>query len=200
MTAPVEIRTRPEDRFAEHLAALAEREDRAALAELRRGLGKEPGEVAGAYRLVAAWLSPTAGRHEEQAYYLAATLFGLHPQSWRPGDVDEDNAGERHRGDRNLGASLAWLARERGREGVERRFVALLDCDRGALPAHLRHAVALLRTEDVPVDWAQLIRDIRVWDAPHRRVQRRWARAFWGGQALEPAEPAAATAPTEDDD
>lgn len=87
---------------------------------------------------------------------------------------------------------------EGGEPGVERRFVALLNCHRDDLPAHLRHAVGLLKSKEIPVDWAELLHDILRWDSESRSVQRAWARAFWGraGRSDDDAQPAddAATA------
>ena len=65
-------------------------------------------------------------------------------------------------------------------ESVDRRFTVLLGANREDLPQHLRHAVSLLKSKDVPVDWARLLDDLKWWDDDDRRVQRRWAKAFWG--------------------
>ena len=66
------------------------------------------------------------------------------------------------------------------RELAEKRFVALLNCHQEDLPDHLRHAVSLLRSKEIPIDWARLLRDLRWWHREDKRVQRDWARAFWG--------------------
>jgi CRISPR system Cascade subunit CasB len=39
--------------------------------------------------------------------------------------------------------------------------------------------VSLLKGRSVPVDWAQLLRDLQEWEWESRSVQRAWARAFW---------------------
>ena len=73
-------------------------------------------------------------------------------------------------------------------DGVERRFVALLNSDEEDLPGRLRHAVGLLKSKDIPVDWRQLLSDLLRWEYADRQVHRRWSRDFWaGGQALEQA-------------
>lgn len=172
-------------RFANYLRQLAERDDRAALAALRRGVGKPPGAVAEMNRYVVPWLptSPWA----DDAYYQVAALFALHGESWR---------GERDRWRSNLGASFARLGDD---AGAERRFVALLNAHRDDLMAHVRRAVTLLRARDVAVDWGQLLRDILAWDHPERWVQRRWARAYWGHPKASTAEGAAITGDAEID-
>jgi CRISPR system Cascade subunit CasB len=65
-------------------------------------------------------------------------------------------------------------------EGAEHRFTALLGAHREELEHHLRSAVSLLKSHDVPVDWEQLLRDIRWWGGAARRVERSWASAYWG--------------------
>lgn len=81
---------------------------------------------------------------------------------------------------RNFGASMAALKQKAESEGPERRFVGLLTCDREELSDHLRRAVALLKGNEIAVDWEQLLRDVQRWDRVERPVQRAWARAFWG--------------------
>lgn len=166
------------ERFAAYLSGLAQREDRAALAALRRGLGKPAGTAPEMYPYIVPWLSPSASRWEEDAVYLVASLFALHPLSWPEGDS----------GARSFGSSFGRLARLTGSEGPERRFVALLGCPSEGLPDHLRQAVGLLKSKLVPVHWAQLLRDIRNWSSERRTVQRRWARDFWGTPAPEDAD------------
>ncbi len=153
---------------------LAKRQDRAALAALRRGLGKGPGEAPEMFPIIVPLLpSARLPPWEEACAYLVASLFGFYPDgSWR----GEDDG----RWSRNLGASLRLLANRMDSAGPERRLIALLNSDRDDLGAHLRGVVALLRGQAIPIDWTQLGHDVLGWDRPSREVQRRWATAFWG--------------------
>lgn len=151
-------------RFIEHLEGL--REDRGALAALRRGLGQPPGTAAEQFRYVVPWLAASCSRQEEEAFFLVAGLFSLHPEAGGSGDIG------------------AHMARARDPQGdnvaIERRFTALLAAHPDDLPFYLRQAVSFLRSKEVPVDWNQLLTDIRAWSHPDRYVQRRWARSYWG--------------------
>jgi CRISPR system Cascade subunit CasB len=49
------------------------------------------------------------------------------------------------------------------------------------VPEHLRQILSLLKSKDVPINWAQLLSDIRHWERDDRIVQKAWARAFWVG-------------------
>lgn len=158
-----------DDRFVSHLEAL--REDRGAMANLRRGLGKVPGTVAEMHPLLLPWLPSGIPRQREDACYLLAALFGSYPSSGGQGT-------------RTLGASFRRLANRPDSASIERRFVCLLNAHADDLPGHLRHAVSLLKSEEIPVDWRRLLTDIRHWDHPDRWVQRRWARDFWGGPSM----------------
>src|SRR5919198_1193739 len=120
-----------EERFVEYLEELEHNEDRAALAALRRSLGKSPGEAAEAHRYVLPFNPAT---WEESAYYLVGGLFALHPQSWRRDEGD--------RGPTNLGASFARLGSQVDSKSIEKRFVALLNCHEDDLAEHLRHAIS----------------------------------------------------------
>lgn len=162
----------PEDEFVAYLESLLEQDDRAALAALRRGLGKEPGASVEMHPLVMPRLYRVKGRRREDAYFTVAALFGLYPrESW---GADERQA-------TNLGASLGLLHRSTEGDSVERRFVQMLNAPGEDLPQHLRQAVSLLKANDLPISWSELLADVIFWDGEERRVQRRWSRAFWRG-------------------
>ena len=145
-------------------------ENRAALANLRRGLGQPRSMAPDMHRYLMPLLPERISRWDEQSYYLVAALYGLHPKSTPTG---------------NLGRHFARVlaqAGESGGEAVERRFVALLDAHPDDLDFHLRQAVGLLKAkEEIPVNWQQLLYDVMAWGRPDRRsdVQRRWAAGFW---------------------
>jgi CRISPR system Cascade subunit CasB len=172
--------------FVAGLQSLATKDNRAALAGLRRGLGKDPSEAFEAHRYIAGRLPENASDWQVRCHYLVAALFALHPETAPAGD-----------GPRSLGAGMARVAANNraGGESIERRFNALLASDREALPDHLRHAVQLLKGAEVPLDWARLLRDIQHWDAEGLRAPRYvWAREFWRGRAAAQTEEAGMTA------
>lgn len=158
--------------FVEYLEGL--REDRGALAALRRGLGQAPGTVADMYRYVVPWLPSEASRSQEAAYYLLAALFGYHSAQGGTG---------------NMGNHFARTC-ESGADNtaIERRFTALLAAHPDDLPSYLRQAVSFLRSEEVPVNWHQLFYDVLAWPHPDRYVQKKWANAFWGRSRKETEE------------
>lgn len=153
--------------FIESLERLYINEERGALAALRRGLGKAPGTAMEMYPYVVPF-TKGLNRRQEDAFYVVGALFGLYPsRSWRRGEEEPFTY-------LNLGASL----RRAGAEGVERRFIALLNCHAEDLPNHLRQTVSLLESKDIPIEWAQLLDDVLRWDFDDN-VRRNWARAFW---------------------
>lgn len=174
-------------RFIGYLESLRDRGDRAALATLRRALGKEPGAAPEAYPIVMPYVPEHAGERIERIYFLVGSLFALHPKSWLRVEGD--------RSPRDFGASMRVLAERRPGGGVERRFGALLACSESELGEHLRHAVALLKSGGVGVDWVRLISDLKEWTYERRPAQRRWARSFWAGSAVQGVEASAADEP-----
>lgn len=156
--------------LVDYLNRLVERDDRGALAALRRGLGKEPGTAPEMYPHVMRF-NPSA--YDERSYFLVASLFAL----WHQGSPPRGGPTPR-----NFGDSFRQVAQQSQSESIDRRFVALLNADRDELPDHLRHAVSLMRSAGQPVrvNWDQLLRDLRYWDSERRTVQRAWARGFWG--------------------
>jgi CRISPR system Cascade subunit CasB len=158
--------------FIRYLQKLADGQDRAALASLRRGLGQPPGTVADMYRYVEPFLGAGA-RYKEDAFYLVAALFALHPKSVNDGDMGKHMAAARSQG---------------GEDALERRFTALLAAHPDDLPEYLRQAVSFLKSKEEPVNWDQLLRDLQNWDHEKHFVQKKWARSFWGGRQLPKAE------------
>lgn len=163
-------KTFPSSPFIGYLEQLAEREDRGALAALRRGLGRPPGTVAEMFSYVVPHLPSKLGRDRENDYYLIAALFAYHPA---PG------------GRGNMGDHMAQAYSEANEDALDRRVTALLAAHVDDLPYQLRQAVSFLKSKDIPVDWDQLLRDLQGWDHPDRYVQRSWANAYWGARRHE---------------
>lgn len=169
-----------EQEFIKYLESLVNNKDRGAIANLRRGLGKPPGSVPQMDRYVLKFVSEDSRVEQEEPYYLVAALFGF----WHQGKdkVISDPPP-------NLGSSLRSLVNSEAGSGnrdevekrIEKRLVALLNCHRDDLPEHLRQIVSLLKSKDVPINWAQLLSDIKHWEWDDRTVQKAWARAFWIG-------------------
>jgi CRISPR system Cascade subunit CasB len=153
--------------FIEHLEKLTE--DRAALAELRRGLGRAPGEAPGMFPYIIPFVN---NRYEEADLYLIAALFALHPSSARSG---------------NMGEHLHAYTQAVGDDAATtRRFVQLMRQSRAALDTLLRQHISLLKSKEIAVNWHQLIFDLRGWEHEDRYVQRQWARAYWKQSASKP--------------
>lgn len=146
----------------QHLHSLRDTDDRGALAGLRRGLGKPPGTAVETYPHVVPYI-PASDAEPARAwpYFLVASLFAEHPRSDRG---------------QNVGLAFRRLKESPSREA---RFRALLNADVPELPGHLRQAIRQLAQAEIGIDWALLLNDLRYWAEPQRRVQQRWARAYW---------------------
>ncbi len=157
MTTPEEHR----DLLVHHLETLASRQERAALARLRASL--QENRALEGLPIVLPFVSSrnTSTRQAEDDALLLAGLFALHPES----------------GSSSLPSALRLLAQVS--DSVELRFRALLGADRVDLGPHLRHAVGLVASTGIGLDWVDLHRAIRFWNHPSNNTRRRWARAFW---------------------
>lgn len=137
-------------------------DDRAMLAELRRGLGRAPATVPGMYPYIVPY---SHNWREEANLYLIGALFALHPSSTYQG---------------NMGDHLYTYAQALGDDAATtRRFTQLMRQRRESIDAPLRQHIAMLKSKDIAVNWHQLIRDLQWWDDDERRVQKRWASAYW---------------------
>lgn len=147
----------------QHLYALAEAEDRAALAALRRGAGKKPGTEIGMYQYVVPYI-PDKHREPNRAwpYFCVASLFATNPR--------------RTERQERFGATYRLLEDSGSRDA---RFRALLNSHEEELPNLLRHAVRQLVPKEIPVNWDLLLKDLRNWGDPKQYVQQRWAQQYW---------------------
>jgi len=142
------------------------RDDRGALAALRRGLGRTAGDVLEMYPYVIRWLPEKTSAQRESAYFLVASLFAYYPDAGGRG---------------NLGHCFRRiLDPNNDNTAVERRFITLLTAHFDDLPFYLRQAINFLKSKDLPVDWHQLFVDVLAWGHRSGYVQKEWARAFWG--------------------
>jgi CRISPR system Cascade subunit CasB len=165
-TAPQKSEQRPESGVIAYLKGLAKNQDRAALAHLRRGLGRKPGDAMEMYPYVGRFAGEASNKSHERAVFLTAALFADYPDA-------QQNAGD-------LGSSVRQISDKS--DSIERRFVALLDADAEDLHFYLRQMIGLLKANSVPVNWEHLFKDIRNWSHDARFVQRNWARSFWGSK------------------
>jgi CRISPR system Cascade subunit CasB len=175
MMTPTREPTAEERSFVARLERLAARGDRGTLAALRRGLNDDGGLEA--LLALGRLLPESVGERDERAFARVGALFA------------STIGGHRVRGEAvgDLGASLGRLVARRSEASVRPRFLALVGTPQEDLDAPLRRAVALLDSDGIGIDWAQLLHDLRAWSHPERVVQRRWTRSF--ARALAPLAP-----------
>lgn len=178
------------EEFVGRLEALGGRDaQRADLARLRRCAGRSVAECPEVFQLFYRLLPyPVRGDDEkEELYFMVATLFALNPRSSTA---------------RDFGATMSAVAGSRGggREGVDRRMAVLLDAPLDDLPFRLRQVVALAASTDIGINWRSLLSDLLWWGHSARRVQRRWARSYFGGasKGASESEPSTTAADTEE--
>lgn len=164
---------------------LADRsESVSALAQLRNGVGKRPGDDV---RLVA-WT--TAGLHpdgakladepngRELAAYAAITLYAMHQQSHRSKGMHSPGI--------SLGRAARTLTRGEDAPGVHRRVTALVSATSWeASITNARGVIQLLRAAGVQLDYGQFAEDLLTLRDPDRAhwVRNRWGRDLFVGQA-----------------
>lgn len=156
---------------------------KAALAQLRQGLGKKPGEVPETWGLLLEGMPAVLQGNKdipspaENAVFTALTLYGSHMQS------ADSNMHVRQEEWYSLGTSLRKLVKE---SEDEQRIVRRLKAAAGTkslteLSVHLRSLISLLRAESIPLDYVELARNLYYFQFPKYRsdVCLGWARAFY---------------------
>ena len=154
---------------------------RADLANLRRGVGKKPGDMPELWGLLFRDLpeelmsktgEPTRA---EWAVSGALTCYALHQQG------ASRNA---HAEGQRLGLAIRRLAGndEEAMKAVQRRFNAFATArDMPECMHHLRGLVQLLCSKDIPLDYVELAGDLYEFQTPDgaARVRLRWGQDFY---------------------
>lgn len=170
---------------AKRLSALSQHRESPAvtaqLAELRRGIGKKPGELP---QLWGSFLldmpEELLGKGDEPskaewAVYITLTMYALHQQG-KAEPVYQ--AGDEHRLGRAVGR---MVQNEDDRERVAKRFASLaLAEDMSGLAHHLRGIIQLLKAQDIPLDYIDLAGDIFWFQTTVAdSVRLKWGRDFY---------------------
>ncbi|OLS12946.1 MAG: hypothetical protein RBG13Loki_3432 [Promethearchaeota archaeon CR_4] len=164
--------------------------DRGEIAILKRNSGATIGESKGAMPLFYSLLpSSERAQYDEEIFFLVATLWAWTYKEERPRPPKRpwNDFGETMR-----------LVREdpnSSPEAVNRRISILLDSQfsalergrpcGGELAYRLRQCVKLATSKEKGVDWLQLLQDLRWWNHPQKRVQKRWIHSYFGTRASE---------------
>ena len=159
---------------------------RAELAELRRGIGHQPGDLPALWGRILEQLPENCwgknGPSEaEWAVYLALTLYALHQQGESSISMNEKDC--------TLGQAVRQLAQKNTPSGqdwtessVLRRFNALATADSmPELAHHLRGMIQLLRAEKIRLDYPQLAAELYQFQFPEgaARVRLQWGRELY---------------------
>jgi len=153
-------------RFVGALRHLRVKQDRGALAALRRGLS--PATVMDAWPVVAR-LGGEIGHPGDSVFVDIAALFATHPE--------ESSA-------RNLGETCRTIAWDPAKgeliDSNERRFRRLLAADSPAdLAGQLRTWVRLASSKGVGMNYESLFADLWNWRWYADDIRVQWARSFW---------------------
>ncbi len=162
---------------------------RAMLAKLRRGIGKQPGELPDLFEILLGDMPEELyGRGDDPSYsewaiYTALTLFALHQQGKdHPmsvgGKTENKNTGN------SLGAAVGYLVKQdRDREpAIKRRFDSVATANEFTEFAHhARGLIQLLRAGDIALDYPRFAEDL-FWyqfDEIRNRVRLRWGEDYY---------------------
>ncbi|GHB18924.1 MULTISPECIES: type I-E CRISPR-associated protein Cse2/CasB [Streptomyces] len=178
-------------------------QDVAALARLRRGAGREAGQLPDLWSLIDTGplhVPPDDARplneldlvRAEDALHVSLTLWALHQQS-RPTGMHQADRKDSRRG---LGTAVRRMMKP-GEidEPLRKRLVrAGTAPDLTSLAQRLRDIVVLLRRADIPLDYALLAGQLYTWQRPGGAdiVRREWGNSFHAWHDKNAVQPGAA--------
>ena len=151
---------------------------KAILAELRHGIGREPGEITSLWGTIFAGMPEELfGKNTvskaEWAVYTALTLYALHKQGKE--DVFAENI--------SVGKAAARLiSSDEDEERIIKRLNTVITVvNPKDLAYNLRGVIQLIRNEDIRLDHAMLAKDLYYLSIPERSdsVKLRWGRDFY---------------------
>jgi CRISPR system Cascade subunit CasB len=161
----------------------------AALARLRRGAGREAGQLPDLWTLIDTGplhqppdgvrpMSESELVRAEDALHVALALYACHQQSRSKGMHQADRPDRR----RGLGTAVRRMMKpgEIDEPLLKRLVRAGTAPDLTALAQRLRDLVVLLRREDIDLDYALLAGQLYTWQRPGGAdaVRREWGRSF----------------------
>ena len=164
---------------------------KAMLANLRRGVGREPGELPQLFGILLSdmpedfWSKSGTATKEEWVCYTALTLYALHQQGY-------DAKSQHMHTDEgvSLGKAMYKLAASYdGDPNAEQRVVQKMrilatSADVKELSHHLRGIVQLLKANGISLNYKRLSGDLYEMQSPDgtRKVCLRWGQDFYGGR------------------
>ncbi len=166
------------------IAGRAESEARAALANLRRGVGRRPGELPQLYGELLQdmpqemYSSGSKPSYAEWAVYMALTLYAMHQQGK---DVKTDNMNQENV---SLGSAASELVTDiDDTERIWKRlYVVASSDDMQEMSYHIRSLIKLLRDKDIPLDYPQLAKDLYLYqlsDESAEQIRLKWGQDFY---------------------
>jgi CRISPR system Cascade subunit CasB len=150
------------------------------LAALRRGVGREAGDVPAMWRFYTELTQDGRKTMRLRAEHVALTLFAVHQQS---------KSRPMHRAGVGVGTAIVALRRDprTSEEAVDRRFAAAATATSFTeVSAHLRGLITQIRRLDQGLDYTRLVKNLIAWQDPVRvpDIRRRW-----GAQYFTPLDP-----------
>lgn len=160
---------------------------KAMLANLRRGVGHEPGELPQLFGVILLdmpeeFMSDNGiATKEEWACYIAMTLYALHQQGHslesQPMHVKENIS---------IGRALSRLARALNDPNAEQRMLQRLQklataVDMKELSYHLRGVIQILKANGIPINYQDFAGDLYELQMPEgkKQVCFRWGQDFY---------------------
>lgn len=163
--------------FLKRLQNLAARDDRGALADLRRGFSEASEYRAWPY--IAGWCRRMDVDRDRRIWLTVAAGFATHlrtvPDCGNMGDVL-----------RKLAVGKDPKRHMEALKSFEGRFRRLLTCtDAEELCHHLPGIIRAAERKGIPIDFERLFWDLFTWHKPDSKVKIRWASSYWAGETTK---------------
>lgn len=152
---------------------------RGMMANLRRGVGKQPGELPELWEIIFdripdELLGINKASYAEWAVYTALTLYAVHQQS------SDSNM---HQKEISIGQAAACLIKnEEDTERILKRLnLVVTAVSSEDLAYHLKAVIQMLRQDNIPLDYAELAKELYLfhYEESAQNIKLKWGRDFW---------------------
>ena len=165
---------------ANQIRYLTKNDDKGALAKLRRGAGKEPGNVLEIWEYTIGALPDDAKEDAENAVHIALTLFAIHRQGTNITGLAQYKGKDEKLNPVTFAAAVKKLKDGENSEAIIRRFNAAVTANTiNELAVHARSLIQLLRTKNIDMNYAKFAEELYLWKFDKNKIRLKWGRDFW---------------------
>lgn len=162
--------------FVNRLMSFAQEghENRGALADLRSGLRTDPGQAPRMFKHVVPYIGENVSKSDSRWFYVVGAMFGANTRN-----IEDVSFGKCFDHYAKIYEKKTQMNKDEKKKRGEARFIAILGSHEDDIHHRLYHAIRLFKSENLGIDYKQLLKDLINWNHPDHYVQNKWACDYY---------------------